>query len=601
MPRPSYDEILHDLQGLTPPQQREYMSEVERRWPVGAPEEPNLKAGDQFVRGVASTLNPVTMAKGAYGAIRHPEDNIVQPMRDQWEKGGAAAIEGRWPEAVAHGVAGTVPILGPAAANVGERMGTGENTPEVLGEATGMVLSAGLPSAIARAPGLAVGAANKVRAPFAGHVDAGVQAALARVNGAGGAAVEMPAGALSTSGVVPVLEAVSMKGLGGGATKARYMNAATELTARAEHLVARASRYATESERGLALAKGFKSYRDAWIRTKNGLYNSAAIPEGLQLTPAATVGLLDEVLKGKEGAARIAGGATDLSYFQRLREGLSKGTVSAKDFRSAIQDLNGKIGGAFADPWSAANKQLLKKLAATMDDDFKAALPADVAGKLARANTVYAEGLAKINSTFGKSISKLAKAGKYDDIARSVANAGMSVDDIPRIMQVVGAEGADAMRASVMAEIVGRATKNGRLTPQGLRMALEGYEKSAPGALDALLKPGQASMLRDISTLSQSLERGVKVAEGSQTMFGARVMGQLGTLVANPALGLKLLIGDIAFNKFVSSKVGQKWLTEGFKPWTAPNLSVDRPGAAVGSVAASGAGIPAMQPAPATR
>lgn len=563
-------------------------------------ESPDLGAGDRFVRGVASQLNPIAAIKGIAGAVANPKETFrgqLQAMDEQWEKAGQAS---NIPEAAGRAIAGSIPLIGPAAANIGERIGTGEDKATALGEGTGLVLSAGLPSAIQKGGSLALRGANKLRAPFAGEIDPAVSAATART----GAGIDLPAGAVSTSKPVATMEAIAMKGFGGDATAGRYVNAANELTSRANHLVARASKLATESERGVAIAKGFKSYRDAWIRTKNSLYNSAAIPPDLPAVPQSSVALLDEILANKAGAARITGGATDLSYFQKLREGLGAGPVSAADLRSVIQDLNGKIGGAHADAWSAANKQLLKKVAATLDDDFTTALKngaPDVYAKLERANSVYADGLAKINSTFGKTINRLAKAGKYDDIARAVANANMSVDDIPRIMKVVGPEGTQAVRASVMADLVAKATKNGKLTPQGLRMALERFERSSPGALDALLEPGQAATLRDLSTLSQSLEKGLKVAEGSQTAFLGRMGVLAGTMVTKPIAGLKLLLGDIGFNKFISSEAGQKWMKGGYKPWTSPGINVDAPGTALGSVLAT-PGVTSgqsMQPVPA--
>lgn len=554
-------------------------------------------AGARFAAGAWGMVNPVNMVKGVGQLVAHPIDTLstaAGQMSSEWEKAGVAGMEGRTSEAIGHGLAGSLPFVGPAAAAAGEKIGGGDIAGG-LGEGVGLIGSMFMPKVAGKAiKGVKVGgttvgllpAVNKLRAPFAGQIDTAVEAAAKRTG------IEMPASALSTSRVVPVAEAVAAKGLGGGRTMGRITAAAGELTSRANHLVARASKFAEESQRGASIAEGLSEFRKAWIRNKNALYKDAAIPEGLGVNANKTVALLDEILKSKEGAAKLAGGATDLNYFETLRAGLGKGTVKLADLRSALQDLNGKIGGAHADAWSAANKQLLKKVAATMSDDFESSLRTgapDVAAKLDAANSAYRDGLSKINSTFGKTITKLAQQGAYDKIGRAVASAKMSADHIPGILEVAGPEGAEAIRASVLSDIIGRAKNTaGELTPQGIGSAMKNWERSSPGALDALLTPEQMSSLRDLSTLSRSLDKVGRVTGGSQTAFLGRIGGYAAGLAANPAFTLKAMLGDAAFSRFVGSAAGQRWLTRGFKPWSIAD--VDNPAGRVGSMATAAVG-----------
>lgn len=328
------------------------------------------------------------------------------------------------------------------------------------------------------------------------------------------------------------------------------------------------------------------------------------------------------IIQEKHAAGRVAqaGPAADASFYQGLFNGLTRevigpngkptGTrtlreIPVSDLMAFRREFNAKLKSAYVEPFAAGNKGQLLRLKAIMQKELDAALAnasPEFAQKLEAADRVYQGGLAKINSTFGKTIDRLAKAGKYDDISRAVANAQMSVDDIPRLKQVAGADGTQAIQASVLADLIARGTKNGRLTPQGLRMALEMYERAAPGALDALLRPEQSRTLRDISTMSQSLEKGIKVAEGSQTAFLGRVAALGGTIITKPITGLKLLLGDIGFNKFISSPAGQKWMKEGYQPIGSPWFTSDVPGAAVGSMVvapqSTGSGY-ATQPVPA--
>lgn len=552
-------------------------------------EQPKPGAGARFAEGVWKNVNPVNIVSGIAGAIMHPPTTMKaawDQMAAEREKAQQADLQDRYSEAMGHRLAGIIPFVGPAAAASGEKIAEGD-VAGGLGEGVGLLAASLLPKAAKAATKGTIGLANKIRAPFAGQVDTAV------VNAAMRAGVEMPASAMSTSRVAPVAEAVAAKGLGGGQTMGRISAATAELTSRAEHLVKQASKLTTESQRGAAIAEGFDSFRKAWIRTKNNLYKDASIPEGLGVNANKTVALLDEIIKTKQGAAKLAGGATDLSYFERLREGLAAGTVKAADLRAAIQDLNGKIGGAHADAWSAANKQLLKKVAATMSDDFEGAIKTGaptVAAKLEAANAAYKNGITKINSTFGESINKLAKEGAYDKIGRAVANARMSADHIPGILEVAGPEGTQAIQASVLADIVGRAKNaGGQLTPQGLASALKNWERSSPGALDALLTPEQMGKLRDLSKLTRSMDRVTRVAEGSQTAFLGRVAAYPAMLATSPLTALQAMLGDYAFSKFVGSAAGQKWLTTGFKPWSLTK-EIDTAPNRVGAMAYSAAG-----------
>ncbi len=137
---------------------------------------PTGSAAGRFVGGVWQNINPVTMAQGLYGAIRHPVDTLTAAagaMGEQWEDAYTAGSEGRYVEAAGHGLAGTLPFVGPAAAAAGERIGTGD-VAGGLGEGVGLLIPTVAPRAVAAsaravrtaAPGAAgalrAGAASKV-------------------------------------------------------------------------------------------------------------------------------------------------------------------------------------------------------------------------------------------------------------------------------------------------------------------------------------------------------------------------------------------------------------------------------------------------------
>ena len=60
-------------------------------------------------------MSPIDTVKGLAGA-----------QMDQFRKAGKAFQEGRYVEGIGQGAAGMLPVLGPAAASIGEQMGSGD-------------------------------------------------------------------------------------------------------------------------------------------------------------------------------------------------------------------------------------------------------------------------------------------------------------------------------------------------------------------------------------------------------------------------------------------------------------------------------------------
>jgi hypothetical protein len=129
---------------------------------------PEGSAASRLIGGAAKYLNPVTMAQGLYGAVRHPVDTygaMVDASAQQFGKASDAAQQGRYIEAAGHVGAGTIPFVGPAAAGAGERIASGDYAGGA-GEAVGIL-----------APALVGGAA---RGRVAQQARAGAPATLER-------------------------------------------------------------------------------------------------------------------------------------------------------------------------------------------------------------------------------------------------------------------------------------------------------------------------------------------------------------------------------------------------------------------------------------
>jgi len=83
----------------------------------------------RFVSNAASMLNPIAAVEGIYNAVRHPIDTVIAIGSDMAQQGSQAiqaAKEGRSFEAVGHGAAAVLPVIGPAAARAGEQIASGD-------------------------------------------------------------------------------------------------------------------------------------------------------------------------------------------------------------------------------------------------------------------------------------------------------------------------------------------------------------------------------------------------------------------------------------------------------------------------------------------
>ena len=112
----------------------------------------------RFAQGFADAVNPVPGIKAIVSdpeGLKHGiEENVFRPQIDQFGKAadavrGKGEFEGMGPigrasEAFGHGLAGAVPLVGPAAANAGDQIGNGD-VAGGLGSATGLLSTAATP------------------------------------------------------------------------------------------------------------------------------------------------------------------------------------------------------------------------------------------------------------------------------------------------------------------------------------------------------------------------------------------------------------------------------------------------------------------------
>jgi hypothetical protein len=121
------------------------------------------------LKGAASQLNPIKMAKGIGNAVMHPSDTTAAAsaaLKAEQAKAGDMFRQGRYVEAAGHGLAGVIPFLGPAAAAIGEQGASGD-VAGMVGAGAGMITAAAAPGVLKTGGKAASGALRAAGAPEA--------------------------------------------------------------------------------------------------------------------------------------------------------------------------------------------------------------------------------------------------------------------------------------------------------------------------------------------------------------------------------------------------------------------------------------------------
>jgi hypothetical protein len=433
-----------------------------------------------------------------------------------------------------------------------------------------------------RGAGAAMKAAGRVKlAPFGKSVD---KAAIAAAEATG---VKLPVSAVSKNHFVQGLEALGAKGFFGGKVSRKIEAANQALRNYADDIVKNSP---TLSEAGAEIADAFNRYKDKFIRIKNKLYERASLPEvgesgeilrpGVFVNPGKSVGFAREILEKKTSAAGVLGKAEDLDIFKSVVDKLSKWPVAAGVIKATIDELD-EIIGSSAQPFAMKTKGALMKLSASLRDELDEAIKVqrpDIAKHLETANKFYNDGRIRLNSSYGKAIKKFADAKQFDQIIPAVVKPGMSVDDVPRILGVVGKKNVPLLQKAVVRDILGSAgsvTGEVAFKPAGVAQAIKRWK---PETLKALLPPGLYKKVMDVKTVSEALGRGSRITQGSQTAFLTKI-AELSKGVGSAVGGFAaaqgniyplgfLVGGDYLLNKAVSSPAGMNLLTTGVRPFS---------------------------------
>ena len=127
--------------------------------PEQPPVAPEGSATGRFFSNIGEQLNPVAAVKGIAQAVSSPIETgraLYEGQMQQFDKAGEAYAQGRYSEMLGHGMAGTLPLVGPAAAGAGEQIAAGDI-------AGGLGAGTGLAASVIGVRPIAKGAVNTAR------------------------------------------------------------------------------------------------------------------------------------------------------------------------------------------------------------------------------------------------------------------------------------------------------------------------------------------------------------------------------------------------------------------------------------------------------
>lgn len=416
-------------------------------------------------------------------------------------------------------------------------------------------------------------AVSKTFAPFAKAVDQDVLAAATRQG------VEMPASGLSRSKLVGFAEGWASSGPLGGETLQRIERSSKSLDGIADHIIERQGKLADPKARGEALYKGLNEYNRASQSAEHALYDKVVkTMPSVKMDASRTVATIDGMIRDLESAGRVGGAETSaIEQLAVLRNDLAN-APTIEDAWNKTKRMNAKLANTFEQVHAGGDKGSAQKIALSLKADVRAALQQSAPeslGALRVADEFHRARMQKLDSAVAEHIKSLAQAGDYERIGTDLARLTRTGEDVTRIAEMLGPEGRDAARAAVVVDILTSGRKGDvaaqTITPDMIQRNMRKYGE---GTLKSLLSPEEFAQLQDVGLLEAAMQRPNKVLNNSPTapllrigMYSGSIgSAATGTAMGNPAalMALGAIIGDSAFNKLVSTKAGQRFLTTGF-------------------------------------
>lgn len=457
-------------------------------------------------------------------------------------------------------------IIGDAL-NVEEKFGSGGEDRLDLRS----IAKEGIAGAAGEAGGIVLGkAGGKLLKPFASRFNDDIARIAKRTN------IDLPASAVSDSGVVQQGEALASKGFFGSPIQKTYDDAVSKLSKLADDLVKSFDGTTDLTVAGDSIAKGIAQYEEAWRAGKTALYDKASdelnkkivVSSANKLIPDVenTIAVLDSLISDEKLAAEVLGEGFDTSVLSTMRKNLSEGR-SFDAIKSTIKELNklGKFGGR--DVVATGDTAVFRKVAATLDDDIMNWLrdvAPDAYNASVAADKLYAEGIEALNGKVGTAIGSL--VDEPSKLVKKVIQP-KSPEKVQRAFDLI-ASGDDGIKniadvqSAFMQDLISQAQgTTDDLTGKGLKRVINKY---GDDTLKVVFGDDAVKVLKEYAEIADALAKSQRVSGGSQTAFLAELSTTMALLGSGNFKEAAALVGsDVALSRLFNSALGKKWMTEG--------------------------------------
>lgn len=531
-----------------------------------SPAAPEGSALGRFASGAWEMLNPVSAVSGLASAVAHPYETgkaLIGAQVEQGRKAIDAAREGRYSEAVGHGGAALLPVLGPVAANIGEGIAETGDIAGGVGRAAGLIAPvAGGRAAVANAQavGAKTGAAVKAALDPGGATADAVRWALQQ-------GVPVDAATATGNAAVKGLRGLADRSLGGSvvAKSAAEKRAASmaKLGRKLAEDAAPGARVTAETAGGGVTGAVEDTIRGA-AREQADAYGRVAAKgdPGVNIAAkkAALKPALDRLAKKKELTGQLMGdeGRAALAL-DTLVHGPDVAPLSVVD--GALGDIKALARGAAMPELRTSGQGAAALAVRELEDAVQAT---------AKATGVWDDLRAGRDATIAKwSAAETLDALKAEPVGTFRAltqNGDAAVEKLRAVKKLAPGEMPKVGRA-YLEGLIDTATNEGGF----------GHEAKLWADWQRMGDETKAILYPD-PRLRESLDHffliGKKMAENpnpSGTAFVASIGGQGALLVTNPASGVATVIGGGVLSKALNSPKVTRLLTEAMQtPKTAP-------------------------------
>lgn len=373
--------------------------------------------------------------------------------------------------------------------------------------------------------------------------------------------IELPAAAYTNNPLVNAGEALAATGSGEAAYSSRIDSALAQMQTLSQKVVHSAGGAGDLTTAGENIAKGLQDYESAWQSAQDAMFSKIKTSVGdVAAKTEQSSSFLSSTLASKEAIANT----DDVKYLQGkldVLNGAEGHKAPTIDTLKAVRtDVGKRIGNAWKDP--AADVGQLKQLYGKLTQDIRNTIlyqnkPA-ILRMYDKANAVAAEGYKVIESQYAKKIRTLAANGQESKIVDTLIKPSSAIEDIPRIMEVAGPQGAKEIQSAFLQKIFdGAKDVNGDFTPTGINKMLKKFGEGTPDRdkVSALLSPEQIQQVKDLGTLTDGMKKVVALQNGASSSYMVRMALQFRSLGEPAALtwaAYSLATGDVvgAMTKF---------------------------------------------------